>query len=67
MGLFGKGTEWSVLRSMGVSQGESRPLLPTNQGTQQVRISITQYFSHIVTLTVRRRWHRRNAQECKKR
>nr|QFE31726.1 S2 protein [Equine infectious anemia virus] len=67
MGLFGKGTEWSVLHFMGVSQGESRPLLPTNQGVRQGKISIIQCFSHIVTLTVRRRWRKTQSQELKKR
>nr|QIC50020.1 S2 protein [Equine infectious anemia virus] len=65
MGLFGKGVTWSALRSMGESQGESRPLLFSLQKRPLVQRGI-QYLNPIVIMTIVtriKRWRKEETQE----
>nr|QSX72035.1 S2 protein [Equine infectious anemia virus] len=48
MGLFGKGTSWSALHSMGGSQGESQHLL--SQREKIITHTVIHYFNPIVLL-----------------
>nr|QIC50016.1 S2 protein [Equine infectious anemia virus] len=65
MGLFGKGVTWSASRSMGESQGESRPLL-FNLQKKLVTPRGIQYLNPIVLMkkvTGIKQWRKKEIQE----
>nr|AFW99166.1 S2 protein [Equine infectious anemia virus]AFW99178.1 S2 protein [Equine infectious anemia virus]AFW99184.1 S2 protein [Equine infectious anemia virus]AIU56814.1 s2 protein [Equine infectious anemia virus] len=69
MGLFGKGVTWSASPSMGESQGESKPLLCSNQNpkVRDQKKGIMRYFSLTVMIAViKPRWLREETQDTKK-